>query len=105
MALDPATIIEVLSGASSLEQVSQPQQSQDNYSDLPLQQYLEQFLAQQQPKKQELMNQPQTFPRQPRQIDPSEVMRFPDSMQPPNTLIYNTETKELIPIFQRRYTF
>jgi len=51
------------------------------------------------------MNQPQTFPRQPRQIDPSEMMRLPDSMQEPNTLIYNADTEELIPIFQRRYTF
>jgi len=86
MALDPATIIAGISAISGLMKANQPQESQNNSADLLLQQ----FLAQQQAKKQEIMN------AQPVQIPQA----MPPMFQPQQQfMIPNQVTGEVMPIF------
>lgn len=86
MALDPATIIAGISAISGLMKAAKPQESQNNSADLLLQQ----FLAQQQAKKQEMMN------AQPVQIPQA----MPPMFQPQQQfMIPNQVTGEVMPIF------
>lgn len=86
MALDPATIIEGISAVSGLMNTAKPQQSQNNSADLLLQQFLEQ----QQARKQEMMNaQPVPVPE-----------AMPPMFQPQQQfMIPNQVTGEVMPIF------
>jgi len=85
MALDPSTIIAGISAISGLINAAKPEQNQNNSADLLLQQ----FLAQQQAKKQEMMN------AQPVQVPEA----MPPMFQPQQQfMITNQVTGEVMPI-------
>jgi len=84
--MDPATIIAGMTALSGLMNASKPQQSQNNSADL----FLQQLLAQQQAKKQEMMS------AQPVQVPQA----MPPMFQPQQQfMIPNQVTGEVMPIF------
>lgn len=86
--MDPATIIAGITALSGLMEASKPQQVENNSADLLLQQ----FLAQQEAKKQRLMAQPM----QPLQATP------PMFQPQQGFLIPNQTTGDLMPIFGKK---
>lgn len=89
--MDPSTIIAGITAVSELINATKPQQSQNNSADLLLQQ----FLAQQQARKQAMMN------AQPVQVPQA----MPPMFQPQQQfMIPNQVTGEIMPIFENRVT-